>query len=313
MRRGAALMTSTILFLLALPAFAQTIGSCQAAFTEADWTQVPAADVELYVSGVPDEQRDRFASQISMSAGWISDELGAVDGTVCLVGEASTFDQERFNTGSLLFHAALVTGDRIVAINTDQPGRVGAAAAFGLVHLRLWQESGGTGWPEPLASAVAHWYEARLLGRLELRHAEARAGNLFTGTSQIDWAESTQPPTLLWDPAGNESVLGDLIAHAVAAEGTGVLLDPDPELWAQREERWRIALRTELTGRAEPTTLWISGVVLTVALVVVAMVVAGLGIWSKRRAHGRFPTPPPVPGFFENDEQPTVESTGDRR
>jgi hypothetical protein len=315
MRRAVAALGMIILAVVAIPAAsAQQSGRCADAYPEAQWDRVTGASVAIYASAVPIEQQRRFAEEIDAAVAWIVDEMGPVDGTVCLVDEASQFDRERYLLGSAQFHAAVVADDGIVAVSTsEQLGRVGAAATFGLVHLRLWQESGGSGWPEPLATAIAHWYRTRLLDRLDLRHAEARVANFFTDTSQVDWGGRVQQATLLWDPGRNDSAIGDLVAHAVAAEGTAVLLDADAARWAAREERWRIALRTELTGREGPTTTWISGVVLAIAVVLVAAGIAVLGFWSKRRILRKRPTPPPLPGFFDRDERPAVDSAGDRR
>lgn len=316
MRRGVVIVGTLVVCLAAIPmAGAQSADRCAEAFPEAVWEPVPTSSaVPILASGVPDAQQRRFAQEIEAAAGWITAEMGAVAGSVCLIGPESAFDRSRFEEGSIPFHAALVAEEGVIAVSTgEQLGRVGAAATFGLAHLRLWQEAGGAGWPEPLASAVAHWYRNRLLDRIEQRHVDARSSNFFANSSQIDWDEANQSPLLLWNPVANDSAIGDLVDHAVAAEGVSVLLDDDPGRWADREARWRVSLRTELTGRASPTTLWISGVAIAIGVVLVAALVAWLGFRSKRRLNARRPTPPPLPGFFSDDDHAAPESAGERR
>ena len=289
---------------------------------------VASVDVSIESTGVPAGQGERFAREIGTVVGWITNEMGPVTATVCLVGadEDTAFDRDQVQTQSRLFHARMEADRALLVISTpEQIGRVSAAAAFGLSHIKLWQESGGEGWPEPLATAIAFWYRTRLLDHLELRHAEARAENFFDNESRVDWVASRQVAVLVWNPethgtqrqTGFQSGLvavtpgasGDIIAFATAAEGLDILLDRDRERWAERERSWRVSLRVELTGRETPTTVWVGGIGIAVGVVLLATVVAVGGIVSKRRRRRhRTQTPPPVPGLFTEEDQPPVQS-----
>jgi hypothetical protein len=292
--------------------------SCSAFFPEVAWERVGDTTVELGVAGVPTGQIGRFASEIEASASAIERDIGGLEGAVvCLASPQAGIDTFDYVPATTRFHAILDGPNGLLVLSTERVGSIKPAAAFGLAHLALWDASDGQGWPEPLASAIAQWYRAVALDRLELYHVQAQGIDFTTdpitgegnyglnfGTDPIiDWFASTQPPVRVWDPTTNEAPIGDFIEFTVDAEGTEVLLDTDEGAWQQREGAWRTALVADLTGRTTPTTTWRNGVILTVALILVASLIA-LGGWAaKRRLRRKGSTPAPIPGFFSSDDR----------
>ena len=195
------------------------------------------------------------------------------------------------------FHAVLDHPNDALVLSAENPGNIKRSSAFGLPHLALWNLSGDEGWPEPLASTIAHWYRARALDRMAQYRVESTGadfsvdpvtgeGNFgldFSTEARIEWTESVQIDVRSWDPSRNEAPIGYFIEYTVAQEGLGALTDVDPDAWRSREEAWRTSLLVDLTGRTEPTTEWILGLSIALLFVVVAAVFATAGIVQKRR------------------------------
>ncbi len=274
------------------------VPSCAERFPEATWRTESVGPISIESSALTQALADRFVGEIDLAAGWILDEIGPFEVTVCLVGVESTFDRTRWVSGSQRFHAYMDMDSRLFAVNTDRTGFVGPASAWALAHHALWQHGVEGGNPEPISSVIAHWYRARLLDRLDLYHVDVMVDNFFDTEAVISWTADRQTPTLEWDPETNFTAIGDFIDFAVAQHGTEVLLESDPRRWSDIEAEWRVALRADLTGRTTPTTGWIAGVSIALAIVLVALVAAAAGIYSKRRRRRRPPTGEAIPGFF---------------
>jgi hypothetical protein len=272
--------------------------TCAERFPEVEWTLVNDEPIAVYTSGVPDAMGERFGREIDLVGSWITEDIGPFETVVCLVGDEVAYVGDQFAVGSVGFHAHQNLEERFVVIETQRPGFVGPAAAYALTHQALWQNNGDEAFPEPVASVIAQWYRARILERLELYHAEVMIENFFDTEAIIDWTEASQDPVQNWIPEGNFRAIGDFVDFAVAERGTGVLLETDGAVWKEIEGDWRVALRSDLTGRETPTTDWIFGVAIAVAIVAVAVVAIGLGLYSKHRRKERAATPPPMPGFF---------------
>jgi len=298
----------------ATSASAQTTTRCSALFPGLAWEAVDGLAVDLGVVGVPQGQVDRFSEEVGAAAASISSDIGGLEGAaVCVVGTDVEIDMSAYVEASRRFHAVLDGPGNFLALSAENVGNVKPAAAFGLAQLALWNHSDGQGWPEPLASTIAHWYRGVALDRMEVYHKQAQGAdfrvNALTGESsfgldfsteaRIDWLESRQPPVRAWDPSTNEFPIGDFIAYSVANEGTSVLLDTDAAAWTAREAAWRTNLVADLTGRTTPTTTWRIGVILIIVLLIIASVIATAG-WMAKRRRTHYETPPPVPGFFSN-------------
>jgi hypothetical protein len=309
-----ALMAAILLGGGSTSALAQVPTRCNEIFPEASWTGVDGMTIDLGVSDVPDGQVRRFADEIEASAARIEADIGGLsEAAICVVGPNVVLDTTAYLDRSRRFHAILDGPNDFVALSAENVGSVKPAAAFGLAQLALWNHSDGAGWPEPLASAIAHWYRGLSLDRMDIYHKQAQGAdfrvNALTGESsfgldfstdaRIDWFASRQPPTRAWDPATNEVPIGDFIDFTVAGEGSGALLDTDTQAWAAREAAWRTQLVSDLTGRTTPTTAWKVGVGLIVVLLVVAGIIATAG-WLAKRRRTHYETPPPVPGFFSS-------------
>lgn len=270
--------------------------TCDAVLPGPAWDEAPIAGVVVGVAAVPDGLAERFRREVAAGVEAIDADLG-VHGVVCIFGrEAGVGNAGGLAPGRL--QAAVVGEEAAVLVAADHAGRTGPAAVEGLAHLALWQASGGLGWPEPQATAIARWYADRVAGRTASVHVAAKFANFMSIDPVVAWSSDRQDPVRLWDPERAGTLLSDLVDATVAAEGTEFLLDTDPEAWREREAAWRFELRRELTGLDAPTTGWKWGVGLGVGILVVAGAVALAGYLEKRRRRRRPPTPPPVPGLF---------------
>lgn len=276
-------------------------GSCADRFPEAEWSTLRSGPVSIETTGMTRELGDRFNEEISLVAGWISDDIGPFSTTVCLVSGKSTFDLERFSSGSKRFHAHSDLPDRLLVLNIERIGFVAPAGAFGLAHHALWQNNGDQPFPEPIAGVVGHWYRARILERLEQYHHDVMFTNMFDTEAYVEWASSAQEPIQDWDPELNFSAIGDFMDFAVATHGTDVLLETSGERWSEIEGEWRVALRNDLRGSDTDTTGWIGGVALTTISILVALIAITLGLIAKHRPKRRLETPAPIPGFFSDN------------
>ncbi|GMR01936.1 MAG: hypothetical protein BMS9Abin20_0260 [Acidimicrobiia bacterium] len=274
--------------------------TCADRFPEVAWAEISTGDVAVYAAGVPVAMADRFDREIGLVSGWIAEDIGRFEATVCLVDYELRSIGDEFESGSRHFQAHQDLQERFVLLSTQRPAFIGPAAAFALAHQALWQNNGNAAFPEPIASVIAHWYRARILGRLEYYHRDVMVENFFDTDSVIDWAASSQEPVQDWIPENNFRAIGDFVDFAVSEHGTDVLLETDPAVWSEIEGEWRVALRADLTGRTTATTDWIVGVAIAIGIMVAAGVAVTLGLISKYRRKRRTPTASPTPGFFSD-------------
>lgn len=279
------------------PAYAQAV-SCAERFPEAEWTMLRDGAVSIETTGVTPGLNERFERDISMVAGWISDDIGPYSATVCLVSGETAFDASRYEIGNSRLHAHSDLQEGLFVMRVERFDRVAPAAGYALAQHALWQNNGDQAFPEPLAGTIGHWYRARFLDRLVKFHKDSMYGNLFNTESIVDWTASTQRPIQNWDPENNVESIGAFVEFAVTSYGTEVLLETDGDTWSEIEAEWRVALRNDLRGRDTDTTGWIGGVTLTVVALLVALAALTLGYISKHRRKTRTETPPPIPGFF---------------
>lgn len=296
-----AILTGLLVTALPSPpsAVAQSTTRCAELFPEAEWVAVDGLAVDVGVSDVPSGRVDRFAAEIERTAAVVATDLGGLtDSAVCIVGGDSAFDDSRYTEPTLRFHAAIDSPNNVIVISAVSPGEVLPASAFAVPHLALWNLSGGEGWPEPIASTIAQWYRALALDRMAQYRVESTGadfsvdpitgeGNFgldFTTEARIDWLASSQVPVRAWDPSRNEAAIGYFIEYTVVENGVESITSLDAAEWSTREEAWRSSLVTDLTGRTEPTTGWISGITIAAAAVIVTLVLAIGGFISKRRS-----------------------------
>jgi hypothetical protein len=299
-------LATAVVISLAGPASAQATTRCAELFPEASWIAVPGAGVDVGVSEVPDGQVPRFRDDVAFTASAVAADIGGLDGaTVCIIGRESTFDGTRYVDPPLRFHAAVDGPRNVIVLSAENPGNIRPAAAFSIAQLALWNASDGEGWPEPLASTIAHWYRGLALDRMDQYRVESTGADFsvdaltgessfgldFTTDPRVDWTEGSQAPILVWDPENNESPTGYFIEYTVANEGTEVLADTDPAAWTERERLWRTALLVDLTGRTEPTTDWIAGLGIAIAAIAIAAAIAVGGFVTKRRKQRRRASP----------------------
>jgi hypothetical protein len=274
------------------------VESCSERFPETSWDVIATGPVSIESTGVATLLADRFRGEITLVSGWIREDMGPYTTTVCLVSNESSFNFERYESGSLRFHAHSDLPERLFVLNVERVGFVGPASAYALAQHALWQRNGDKPFPVPIAKVVGQWYRARILERLEQYHRDVMFGNFFDTDAIVDWTSSSQQPIQDWDPENNFASIGDFMDFAVATYGTDVLLETDGERWSQIEGEWRVALRNDLRGRDSDTTGWIGGVALTITSVLVASIAIIVGLWTKHRKRQRPTTPAPIPGFF---------------
>jgi hypothetical protein len=273
---------------------------CGELFGETTWDIVEDGAVRIETSSVSPAVAARYRNEISIVTGWVTDEVGPVEVTICLVDETSGFDRDRFRNGSQLFHAVSDLKERYIAMDTRrQVNLVGPAMAFAIPQHALFQNNGEEAFPVPLADAIAYWYRARLVERLPYYERQQRGANLFETESRIDWTEGGQPMFRSWDPDGNDGSIGAFIDFAVKLRGSEILLETDGDVWKGLESDWRRQLRIDLTGSDSPSTGWRGGALMVVVVVVVGTVMAGYGIYRSRRKTQRPETPQAIPGFFD--------------
>lgn len=286
---------------LGAPAATASAGtSCADRFPQVEWVTVNDGPVSVETTGIAPGLADRFTREAALAEGWISEEIGAVSLTVCLVANDSAFDVAPYVSGSQRFHARMEMDEQLLVINTERVGFVGPAVAWSMAHHALWQAGGSTPHPEPISSVIGQWYRARILDRLDLYHRDVMVENFFDTDAVIDWTETDQADVLDWDPERNFRAIGDFIDFAVTEYGTGILLERDGARWSEIEAEWRVALRADLTGRTTPTTEWKVGVAIVAVALAIAIVAIGLGVWSKHRRRDRPDTGPAIPGFFSD-------------
>lgn len=281
-------------------ASARTGDSCADRFPEVAWVPVHDGPVSIEATGVTPGIAARFMREAALVEGWINQEIGAVSLTLCLVANDSDFDVTRYVSGSQRFHSRMEMDEQLLVINTERVGFVGPAIAWSMAHHALWQAGGSTPHPEPISSVVGQWYRARILDRLDLYHRDVMVENFFDTESVIDWTETEQAQVLNWDPERNFQAIGDFIDFAVSEYGTDVLVETDGARWSEIEAEWRVALRSDLTGRTTPTTEWVVGIAIVTVLLIIATTAIGLGLWSKHRKRERPDTAPAIPGFFSD-------------
>ncbi len=308
---------------VAVPASAQSDGGCAERFPEVEWAQLDTS-VDVYAAGVPAGHAERYAREINGAVAQVDEYFGPFEATVCLFDPNSGFDQSRFVSGSNRLHALLLPEDDLLVLSTENVGLTGSAAAFGLAHVAMWQHSGGVGYPEPQASTIAQYFRSEVRDRAIYDHAEAKSANFFGPEVVTPWSVGTQENPLAWDPgrgrttgfgggydpvatamAASSTHMADLVRFGVTEEGAEFIMNPDPAVWTDLENRWRTSLTIELMGTEEPTRTWMGGLAIAVGIVVVAAIAVALGLLSKLRGRGHPETEAPIPGFFESMSTPT--------
>jgi hypothetical protein len=295
---------------------------CAARFPQAEWTTVVVdAPVTVATAGMRPAMAERFGSDVERIAGEIQAEIGGLtDAAVCLATAEVNLDAGELIAPGQRLHAVAFGDEQLFAISAVEIRLVDDAIAFGLPHLALHQLAGelglSAGYPEPLASTIAHWYLARTNGRLERYHSELVVALFLddpnpqerTPAEATPWVAGVAEDPLLFDPQFVASQLGDFIEYAVANRGPEILRDPTQETWGALETEWRVALRDELLEGREGSWGAEWGAAIFVGFVLLAIALALHRRWQKRRAARRRPTPPPDASLFASAADRSLDS-----
>jgi hypothetical protein len=295
---------------------------CAARFPEAEWTTVVVdAPVTVATAGMVPAMAERFGSDVERIAGDIQAEIGGLaDTAVCLATPEVNLDAGELVAFGQRLHAVAFGAEQLFAVSAVEIRMVDDAIAFGLPHVALHQvadELGlSAGYPEPLASTIAHWYLARTNGRLDRYHSELVVALFLddpnpqerTPAQATPWVAGVAEDPLLFDPQFVASQMGAFIEYAVANRGSEVLRDPTQETWAALETDWRVALRDELLEGREGSWGAEWGVAIFVGVLLLAIALALHRRWQKRRAARRRPTPPPDEHLFASAADRSIDS-----
>lgn len=306
----AALIVS-LLFALSTPADAAGT-RCDEAFPEVDWVVVAVdAPVSVATTGMSIEMANRYAADAERVANLLDSEIGGLEGTVlCL-----TVPDVRLDLGDLIaegqrLHVGVFGQEKLFVLSAVEIRMVDDAIAYGLPFIALWNlgtELGlDQGYPDPLATTIAHWYLARDNDRLERYHAQLVVQLFLDDPNPADrtvaestpWTAGSQQDPYFFDPQFVASPMGTFIDYAVATRGVEVLRDPSQETWAPLEIEWRVALRDELLAGREGSWGAEWGAALIIGFVLLAILLAWLRRRQKRRAAQRRPTPPADESLF---------------
>ena len=267
------------------PASAQAEG-CESRFDAAFETSVEVGPVTVRGSGLNRELTERFADDFAPLIELLDEDLGTLDGVeVCIFEDRIPVDAQALGWPEGQSLRAISFGeDRLVVLSSWLIGRVPDAGPAGLIHVALWQTSGGT-YPQGFADDVMGWYRARLDGSLDAIHSvylRYQIG-LTEPWPPFPWTVSTIRDPILWNPEFPYGGAGDFTDFAVGQEGTALLSDPDPAEIARLDEGWRQALFDESGAIPGGSRGWITGVVLVGAILAAAVALAvGDRIYRKR-------------------------------
>lgn len=294
-RRLIPLLAGLGLLLAAGPAAAlQAPGGCAAVFPGTVFElRRPAGPITVVTSDLTVPLADRYAADLAPVAEAMQMHLGGLDGVeVCLFPNALPLDSVALGwpVGQRLRAASFVE-ERAVVLSAQQPRLVQPAGILGLAHQAQWETSDGT-YPATFGAAVGHWYASGEAGRLERDHAALRYARIIGSLSEpVPWADGSLEAVRLWDPQFQDSAIGDFVEYAVGQVGTEIIADPDPAVLARLDEEWRQLLLNEARGSDKPSSEWITGVIIVVGSVLLALSLPAIGWWRSRRPK----TPPGDP------------------
>jgi hypothetical protein len=288
MRRLTLLFTLAALAATAPSANAQEAAGCEAFFPEAEFeSRADAGPVVVRGSGLAPEMTRRYAGDFDEVVDRVAAEIGGLAGVeVCIFADDIPLDAEALGWYPGHPLRAVAFGEEgIVVISAWLPGLVPAAGNVGLIHVGLWQESGGS-YPQPFADDVMGWYLGQLAGTTGAMHNAflRQQIGMREPWPPFPWATSRIEDPILWNPEFGYGGAGDFTDYVVRSEGAAFLADPDPDRLVVLDEGWRNALFDESGAVRGGSKGWIIGVIAAALLLVAAVGFAWLGRVSRRRA-----------------------------
>jgi hypothetical protein len=291
------------------PVGAQPAASgCSALFPDQEWDlTVDLGPTLLYLSGLPDGIVDRYARELAEASQLIQSEIGGLeDVEICIFDDQLPLDSVALGWPEGQFLRAASFGEeRAVVLSAWTIGLVKPAGILGLAH----QAEGGSAdgaYPEPLGGAVRAWYMSRLTDRLERHHNVMRYANLIQSIpEEIPWTSGSIDELMLWNPEFQESAIGDFTQFVVDRAGLEALIDPDETQLQEIQTEWQRQLLIEARGTDRPTTGWIVGGAIIIALLVLALVIV---VVNRKRTRPRKQEPKTLP--IEDGGDLTPAGTG---
>jgi len=279
---------------------------CAARFPEVTWGEYSvAAPVTVATSGLNEAMSERFAEDAARNANRIEADFGGVDGVaVCITAQETRLDLGGLVARGQRLHVGAFGAEKMLVISAVEIGQMSDGIAFGLADIAAWNVAAeigmNDGYPQPLAGAVGHWFLARDNGRTERYHSQLVV-NMFldnpnpeqlTADDETVWTASSQDDPLLFDPQFIASPIGDFIDYAVTTHGTGVLRQPQQDVWGPLEREWRIALKDELLANRTGQLDAVWGIAIVAFFILLTVGLALQRRRQKRRAGQKRPTPP---------------------
>lgn len=282
---------------------------CADHFPFLSWNAIGSVGpIDVRTVAVDPQLSGRILDDVGDVVGLLDGELSLADDLhVCVFGADASINDAGLLPPGQRVHAVVFGPDQVVAVDAQQLVLVEPAITYGIAYAALWAtaaELGTVGYPEPLGTAVAQWYMARVGRRLEAHHASIRTATFFADpegrAESADWAMTMQEPVFVWNPEFIESPIGDLVEFAVARNGPAILRTPTSDVWAAVDADWRVALRDELLQGATGERAWRVGLGLVIGLIVVAVLLAFGHRRVKRRHRYQVGKTEPIPGFFDD-------------
>lgn len=280
------LLLATVL--LAVPVGAQVDGGrCAEAFPDSEFDHsTTAATVDVYGSGVPEGILDRYGRDFAVLVDWVNAEMGGLEEgvVVCMFEDRLPLDAQAIGwpEGQLL-RAVAFGEEGMVVLSNWLPQHVPDAGYNGLLHVAQYQVSDGS-YPEPFGNEVKGWYRNRLDRSVEVVHnflvrQSSGLAEPLPSNPGI-WVSGRMFDPILWNPEFGWGGGGDFANYAVANAGTDLLADPTAADLDTLDEEWKQQLFDESGAIPGGTKGWITGLVISVGIVVLGILMA---LWSRRQ------------------------------
>ncbi|MFQ5555029.1 MAG: hypothetical protein ACE5GC_06635, partial [Acidimicrobiia bacterium] len=198
----------------------QADSGCTSHFPSVTWGfEGSSGTTDVHTAGLDEGIAQRALLSVERSIGLMDGQLTPpVASTVCVFGAGIDLDPVGVGPPDERVHAVVFAEEAVIAVDAQLLTLLEPSVTYGLAYAWLWHTAadlGLEGYPEPLATAVAQWYRARVTRRLDNHHAIMRTGLFFADPEgddpSRDWAAGAQPSVFRWNPQFNDSPIGDVV------------------------------------------------------------------------------------------------------